>query len=104
MAVLSIDFDGVIHDPTEVLKGFKMGQPVYGAVEAMKTLAVGNTLIIHTIWATSTERIGAIANWLEYYDIPYHKITNIKPDASRYIDNKGYHFQNWEDTLTELMV
>ena len=35
---IAVDFDGVLHDPKNKLKGYKLGQPIAGAEEAMQQL------------------------------------------------------------------
>lgn len=99
----AIDFDGVLHDPTQVAKGYKMGKPMDGAVEAMKELeAAGHTLVIYTVRADGIASTRAVMDWLHYFDVPYFRITNVKPNADRYVDDKGYHFTSWKQTLKDL--
>lgn len=99
---LAIDFDDTIHDTHNVRPGYKMGVPMPGAVAAMQELAKTHTLIIHTIWANSPEKTKAIADWLTYFKIPYQRITNQKPEADVYLDDKGLHFTSWEKALTDI--
>lgn len=96
----AVDFDGVLHNPNDKRKGFKMGQPVVGAVDAMNELkAEGALLVIHSVWADTGQKRQAIADWCQYFNIPYDFITNEKPDCMIYIDDRGYRFKNWDDTL-----
>lgn len=99
---LAIDFDGVIHDPKNVPKGKRMGQPMPGAVEAITELSKKYFLIIHTVRAAGPEATKAVSDWLDYFKIPRHRITNIKPRADFYIDNNGIRFENWSQVLREL--
>jgi len=90
--ILAIDFDGVIHDqkPPE---GKVLGAPIEGAQLALKKFKdKGHTIIIHSVWGNRKHIIGP---WMKYFDIPYDDITNIKPDADFYIDNKAIHFTSW---------
>lgn len=97
---LAIDFDGVIHDPTNVKKGYKLGVPIEGAHKALWELKHdGAIIVIHSVWANTEAGQRAIADWCNYFKFPYDFVTNIKPDADIYIDNKGYRFENWKDTL-----
>lgn len=100
--ILAIDFDGVLHNPYKVQPGYKMGIAVAGAVEAMQELAKENKLIIHTIWGDTPQRIEAVADWLDYFKIPYSNITNIKPVADFYIDDHAIRFESWEQTLKDI--
>lgn len=94
--ILAIDYDGVIHDYKNPPPGRKMGPPIEGAKEALTEFKrQGHTVIIHTVWIPETH--ATIAKWMEYFDIPYDSITNIKPNAACYIDDKAIHFTAWEN-------
>ena len=109
---IAVDFDGVIHNFD---KGFHdgtcYGDPLPGALDAIKTLATKYNVIIFTAKAkpsrplvngkTGTE---LVQEWLEEYDVMQYvtEITAEKPRSQIYIDDKGYHFQNWKDTLKYL--
>lgn len=100
MAKLAIDFDGTIHDPFNVKKGYKMGTPIPGAVDAVKYLKqIGHEIIIHPTWADNMQRRKAIVDWLEYFKVPFDDITSVKPDADFYIDNNAIRFESWPQTL-----
>lgn len=100
MLRLAVDFDGVIHDPKNVQPGYKLGQPIEGAVKALRQLKNDDRIIIiHSFWASTPARVEAITKWCTYFDIPYDFVTNVKPDADIYIDDKGYKFERWSDTL-----
>jgi len=78
-----------------------MGPPMKGAKEAMEVLAAAShTLIIHTIW--TPDRHHVIRDWMLYYGIPFDYITNVKPEADCYIDDRALHFENWQQVLGEL--
>ena len=98
--VLAVDFDHTIQDNDHPVPGRRMGPPMPGAKEAMERLhRLGHQVIIH-----SCNRSKVIADWMQYYQIPYHSIWDQpgKPVADRYIDDKGLHFESWEQTLREL--
>lgn len=97
---IAVDFDDVIHDPKKVLKGYKMGVPVEGALEALKQLHMeGNIVIIHSVWADTDKKREAMSAWCRYFGVPYDFITNIKPVADLYLDNKAYRFRTWPDAM-----
>jgi len=103
MLRLAVDFDDVIHDPNNVKPGYKLGIPILGANAALHQLKKdGAIIVIHSIWADTEAKCQAIAKWCKYFDIPYDFITNQKPDVDFYIDDKGLHFENWEQTLAEI--
>ncbi len=96
--ILAIDFDGTIHDYKNPTPGRKMGPPVRGARDALVGLkASGHTIHIYTIWRQSSH--GAIRDWMDYYDIPFDHVTNIKGQADAYIDDKAIRFTNWEEVI-----
>lgn len=100
---LAIDFDDTIMHTQNVVPGYKMGRPIPGAVEAMNKLkAEGAILVIHSVWADTEQKVRAMSEWLRYFNIPYDFITNKKPVVDCYIDDHGYHFENWRDTIKYL--
>jgi hypothetical protein len=103
--VLAIDFDGTIHDVFNPIPGRRMGSPIEGAKTALDTLkSQGFRLVIHTIWADSEAKVKTITDWLNYWKIPFDEVTNIKPAAERYIDDKALEFTDWETTLKKLQT
>jgi|TARA_R110002020_G_scaffold11386_14_gene42978 hypothetical protein len=109
---LAIDFDGVIHNFDKGWHdGTCYGEPLPGALEAVARLAKSYNIIIFTAKAkpsrplvdgkTGTE---LVSEWLEKHNVLQFvdEITAEKPRSQVYIDDKGYHFQNWEDTLKYL--
>jgi predicted phosphatase len=42
-----------------------------------------------------------VGEWLEKHGIRdcVKRITSEKPRAQLYIDDRGYHFENWNDTI-----
>lgn len=101
MNTISIDFDGVIHDINNPLEGKSMGGPIPGAKEALKKLSHKYRIVIHTVRG-STQDSPHVHEWLKFYKIRYDEVTNIKPKADYYVDDKGLHFTNWEEVLTQI--
>lgn len=101
--ILAIDYDNVLHDIKNPIPGKKMGRPMPGAQEAMDDLkSAGHKLIIFSVRGGKPK---VIADWCEYYDIPYDEITNIKPNATFFIDDRAITFNdNWPEILTKLGV
>ena len=109
---IAIDFDGVIHT---VDKGFYdgtcYGDPLPGSLEAIKKLSENYNIIIFTAKAkpsrplvngkTGTE---LVVEWLTKHEVMQYvvEVTSEKPRAQLYIDDKGYHFKNWGDTMKYL--
>lgn len=100
---LAIDFDGVLHDPFNVQKGYKMGKPIPGSVDAIKYLKrQGHEITIFPTWADNQQRRKALVDWLNYFEIPFDDITSVKPEADFYIDNNAIRFDAWAQTITDL--
>ena len=106
---IALDFDGVIHDAYEGWgDGTCYGEPLPGALEAIKSLSENYKIIVFTAKArvdrplvngkTGTE---LVLEWLKKYDISQYvsSITAEKPRADLYIDDNGYRFENWNNTL-----
>lgn len=104
MPTLAIDFDGVIHAYS---KGWQDGRiyddPVAGAIEAMAKLQErGYHLIIYTTRAESQTDKAAIYQWLKaqgFKNVDDIKITDRKPPAIAYIDDRAVRFTNWPDMV-----
>ena len=93
--VISVDFDRVLHDIDHPIEGKRMGPPINNAPEFMKVLSErGFVLDVYTLHPGQEVR-----DWLDYYKIPYHTVSNIKPDAILYIDDKGYRFKEWSPQM-----
>lgn len=101
--VLALDFDRVIHDFDHPVEGRRMGPPMPEAVEYLERLrGAGHHMIIHTLWASTPAGREAVERWLQYWRIYPHPVTNIKPRADFYVDDKGVQFTTWADTYKEL--
>ena len=100
---ISVDFDGVIH---KYSKGFQGLENIYdglmeGCVESLKELHdKGFKLKI-----LSSRPKEVIEPWLVKNNIDYlfDGVSNHKFPATIYIDDRGYHFKDWETTLKEIM-
>ena len=109
---LAIDFDGVIHTFDKGWNdGTCYGDPIPGSIEAIKKLSLKYNIIIFTAKAKSNRPlvngktgVELVKEWLSKYDLIdcVAEITSEKPHANIYIDDRGYRFNNWTDTLKEI--
>lgn len=100
---IAIDFDDTIHNPHDRLKGYKMGQPIKGAVEAIRQLrTMGHHIIIFPTWADTELKRQAIIDWLTYFGIQFDDVTSTKPEADVYLDDRGVHFTDWESAMRDI--
>jgi len=106
---LCIDFDGVIHTYDRGWHdGTCYGDPIQGSLEAIIELSKKYRIVIFTAKAkpsrplvngkTGTELVW---EWLTQYGIAdcIAEVTAEKPRGFLYIDDNGYRFKNWNDTL-----
>lgn len=93
--ILAIDFDGTICDYKKSDDWVNICQPIEGAQEAIHRLSTVFEIVIFTCRAETNG--SEIEEWLKKYGIPYSDITNIKPNAKAYIDNKAIRFTTWEE-------
>jgi hypothetical protein len=100
VAVIAVDFDGVIHNPDDREPGYVMGRPFCGAKKALELLSLaGHQIVVHSVRGDPNKHV---SRWLDYFQIPYHAVTNVKPDAAAYVDDKAIRFTDWPSTLKAL--
>lgn len=98
--VIAIDFDHTIHDASRPIEGRRMGLPIEGTKEALTKLHRRYKIIIFTIWKPENHQ--TIKDYMVYYKLPYDEVTNVKPNALAYIDDRAITFTNWKDILKQL--
>ena len=106
---LAIDFDGVIHNFDKgYYDGTCYGDPIPGSLEAVRELSKKYKIIIFTAKAKPNRPLvngktgtQLVEEWLDKHGILdcVIEITSEKPRAFLYIDDNGYRFENWKDTL-----
>ena len=107
---LCIDFDGVIHnDNLGYHDGTCYGDPMPDSLESVRELSKRYRLVIFTAKAkpdrplvngkTGTELVW---EWLRKHAIDdcFADVTSEKPRGFLYIDDNGYRFEHWSDTIT----
>jgi hypothetical protein len=107
--VVAVDFDGVIHDASQGWgDGTCYGDPIPGSLEAVRELSKKYKIIIFTAKAKPNRPLvngktgtQLVEEWLDKHGILdcVIEITSEKPRAFLYIDDNGYRFENWKDTL-----
>lgn len=98
MITIAIDFDGVICN----LKGikrphdFEYAEPHEGTKEAIEELIKNG----YGLWIfTSRPQVEwkDMEKWLERYHIAVLPISNVKENATIYLDDRAVRFTNWQD-------
>jgi len=105
--ILAIDFDGVIHRYSGGwgwCEGSIYDEPMPGAIQALRELyGRGYDIVVHT----ARTDFDVIRTWLREWDnrhfpnaeaYPF-KVTNLKPPAVAYIDDKAVLFTDWNAML-----
>lgn len=104
MKTLGIDFDGTLCKKQPYGDGTIWQEPNEGAAEAMKLLKKeGYRLVVFTVRLSPNMKgiveikKDRICNWLNKYGIPYDEVTNNKPSAVAYVDDRAIRFTDWAD-------
>jgi FMN phosphatase YigB (HAD superfamily) len=100
---ISIDFDNTVHNNKD-LKYPNMGYPMPGAKEALDQLkSDGYRIIIFSVRASGD--IKYMEKWLNDFEIPFDKITNVKEASEFYVDDKAIRFEgNWPKILEQIKI
>jgi len=116
---VAVDFDGVIHAYS---KGWQNGsiydEPIPGALEALRELRQRFRVVIFTsravdgvpldpMWKTDDDQCQTIRDWFIKHnaaDLADLQITNRKPLAVAYIDDRAIRFTDWEQALAEVLA
>ena len=106
---IAVDFDGVIHNADKGWgDGTCYGDPLPGSIESIKKLSEIYDVVIFTAKAkpdrplvNGKTGVMLVREWFDKHGISdcIKGITSEKPRAELYIDDNGYRFENWNDTL-----
>jgi hypothetical protein len=109
LTVIAVDFDGVLHNADKGWHdGTCYGEPLDGSVESLKILSNEYNIIIFTAKAKPDRPLvdgktglQLVEEWMRKYNILefVSEITSEKPRADLYIDDNGYRFENWNETI-----
>lgn len=96
---IAVDFDGVIHKYSD---GYHDGSIYDGLVEGAKD-AIFRLRQRYKVVVFSVREPQQITEWLDQQNIVVDEVTNVKPKAIVYIDDRGLRFTNWKDMLNYLV-
>ena len=109
---IAIDFDGVIHDFNKGYHdGTCYGDPLPGALDAIKTLSEKYNIIIFSSKCLPDRPLvnglngkQLIVDWLKKYNVLKYirDVTHFKCRAQVYIDDKAIRFTSWKDIIGKL--
>jgi|TARA_Y100000310_G_scaffold160800_1_gene160693 acid phosphatase class B len=94
--IIAVDFDGVIH---KFRKGWMDGSIYDEPVEdAIKELNMLNKKGYKVVVLTARTEHKEIQEWLKDKGVNFDiEVTNVKPPAIAYIDDRAIRFTNWND-------
>lgn len=98
---VAVDFDGVIHGYSEGWKdGEVYDEPVEGSIEALEELSTMFNIYIFTVRKNKE----VVKNYIQKYSPNLKfKVTNKKPHAEMYIDDRAINFSgDWKDTMNQV--
>lgn len=100
---VAIDFDGVIHKYSQGFQGLMNAydDPMEGLETSLQALKdAGKRLVI-----LSSRPAAVIESWLEERGLKnyFDEVSNFKIPANIYVDDRGYKFENWKKTITDLL-
>lgn len=104
--VVCIDLDGTICKQQGFGDGFIEGEPKLSVKEALNGFKkAGYKIIILTVRLNPSFggdiewKKNRIIAWMNKYELPFDEITNNKPSATLYIDNKAVKFMDWDEVI-----
>lgn len=104
---VAVDFDGVLHSYTSGWKGAEIvpDAPVPGGQEFVRDLMyAGYTPVVHSSRASSHAGRDAIVSWLQYHGFPEMHVTQFKPAALVYLDDRAMRFNGRWPSIPEIEV
>ena len=106
---IGIDFDGTICKKQSYGNGLISEIPNDGASEIIKKLHKEYKIVVFTVrlnpkFGGDIEwKKNQIEHWLNIHNIPFDEVTNNKPSAMCYIDDRAIRFTNWQDISNYLL-
>lgn len=104
---VAFDFDGVIHSYTSGWQGAAVvpDPPVPGIKESIEALrAAGYEVVVVSSRANTEEGCAAINNFLKEHEIIADMVTNNKPPALVYVDDRAICFDGKVESLVEKII
>jgi len=99
---LAVDFDGVIHKYSKGFQGLENAYdpPMEGAIEVLQRLKDRG----YVLKIMSSRPALVIEEWLKKYEMShlFDIVSNSKFAATVYIDDRGFHFEDWETVEEKL--
>ena len=110
MSTLAIDFDGVLSDYRGWHGAGTLDPPVAGAIQAIRDYQdAGLTVTIYTTRADGPKAVMKLEKWLQEHGLEYKRIkeiqiTNTKPPAIVYLDDRAWRFNGQFPKAEEILA
>lgn len=98
----AVDFDGVLHAYGHGWQGGEIyDEPTNGCAEALRRLSVRYELVVFT----ARHDLDAVRTWLREHHLLHYfaDVTNRKPAAAWYLDDRAVRYIDWGTALEELL-
>jgi hypothetical protein len=97
---IAVDFDGVIHSYKEWNDGKIEGELMPGCQLSLAKLNNRYRVVVFT----ARHNLGDVEAWLRAKGVSHlvAEVTNRKPAAVAYIDDRAIHFTTWATTMQEV--
>lgn len=99
---VAVDFDGVVNSYTNGWNGGALDtEPVPGTADALRELSKRYELVIFT----ARHDLDGVRRWLVEHRLAHYftDVTNRKPAATVYLDDRALKFESWAQALLELL-
>jgi hypothetical protein len=109
MSTIAIDFDGVLSDYSGRYNPKELDPPFPGALDAIREYQdAGLKVCIYTTRADSIDSASKVERWLRKYGLEHRRIdqiqiTNRKPPAIVYLDDRAWCFKGQFPSPEEIL-
>ncbi len=102
--IIAVDFDGVLHSYRGWSGAVPKDPPVPGAQDFLNhIMSLGFKVVIFSCRAEENEGRTGIIQWLKDNNFPDVPVTDVKPQAELYVDDRGYRFNGDFRAVLELI-
>jgi hypothetical protein len=99
--LVALDFDGVLHSYTSPYgDGVPKDPPVPGALDLVAALRERG---YRTVVFTARDNVQAVGLWLVEHGFPEMRVTNVKPKAALYVDDRALRFDGNPKTVLDFV-
>lgn len=103
---VAVDFDGTLVDSRATSPGLIDGDPVEGAIDALRSLgSMGIDVVVYSCRTSTMDGALAVRRWLDRHGLEWVDVSTAKPLATVYIDDRAQRFcGRWDETIRWLKI